>query len=45
MEDSFSGWTVKKPVRYHCIISGAGSTLMAYADPAQDGAAIGQAMV
>ncbi|MCH4157043.1 MAG: homoserine kinase [Acidaminococcaceae bacterium] len=30
---------------YHCIISGAGSTLMAYADPAQDGAAIGQAMV
>ena len=30
---------------YHCIISGAGSTLMAYADPARDGAAIGQAMV
>jgi homoserine kinase len=30
---------------FHCIISGAGSTLMAYADPAQDGAVIGQAMV
>lgn len=30
---------------FHCIISGAGSTLMAYADPAFDGISIGQAMV
>lgn len=29
---------------YKCIISGAGSTLLAYASPEQDGAAIGRAM-
>lgn len=30
---------------YHCIISGAGSTLMAYADATHDGTVIGKAMV
>lgn len=30
---------------YHCIISGAGSTIMAYADEKHDGTAIGKAMV
>ena len=30
---------------YKCIISGSGSTLLAYASPEKDGDAIGQAMV